>query len=128
MNPKGKAPPHLLLIEDDAAVRRGLQLLLQGQGYQVHSFASAEMALADRGSLAATHAVIDFAMPRCDGIDALKALRDAGWRGIAVLITGFFSDALRGRALAAGFAAVLPKPFRDDTLLDALAGGDAAGP
>lgn len=125
---QGKTAPHLLLIEDDAAVRRGLQLLLQGQGYQVHSFANAAAALADRASWAATHVVIDFAMPHCDGIEALRALRADGWRGVAVLITAFFSNALRGRAMAEGFVAVLPKPFRDDVLLDALSGSHAGTP
>jgi len=120
MMTEGKTSPHLLLIEDDAAIRRGLQLLLQGQGFEVHSFANAAAALADRASFSASHVVIDYAMPHCDGIEALGALRDAGWRGVAVLITAFFSSALRGEAMAAGFAEVLPKPFRDDILLDAL--------
>jgi CheY-like chemotaxis protein len=120
MNSHSPSAPHLLLIEDDAGVRRSLQLLLQGQGYQVHSFANAASALTDSASMTATHLVVDFAMPDCDGVEALRALRAAGWRGIAVLITAFYSDALRSEALQAGFTAVLSKPFRDDVLLDAL--------
>lgn len=111
----------LLLIEDNAAVRRGLQLLLQGKGYQVHSFANAVTALADPASVETAHVVVEYSMPDCDGIAALQTLRARGWQGIAILITAFFSEALQAEAVLAGFAAVLPKPFRDDSLLDVLA-------
>lgn len=113
--------PQLLLIEDDAALRRGLQLLLQGQGYQVLSFASAGAALADPASVEATHVVVDYSIPHCDGIEALRTLQSRGWHGVAVLITAFFSDALREEAISAGFVEVLPKPFRNDILLEELA-------
>jgi len=123
MGPRQQNLPHLLLIEDDASVRRGLQLLLQGKGYQVHSFASAAMALVDPASVETSHVVVDYSMPDCDGVQALRSLLARGWHGVAILITAFFSDALQAEAIAAGFAAVLPKPFRDDSLLEQLASG-----
>ncbi len=116
-----KNMPPLLLIEDDASVRRGLQLMLQGAGYQVLSFASAAAALADPASLDATHLVVDYTMPYCDGLESLRTLQDRGWDGVAVLITAHFSESLRSEAISAGFVEVLPKPFRDDALLEELA-------
>ncbi|UIJ46319.1 response regulator [Sphingomonas cannabina] len=121
MTPENAPVRHLVLIEDDAAVRRALQLLLRGQGYEVYSFSEAAPALADAALSGASHVVIDYALPSTDGIAVLRALRASGWRGVAVLITAFYSHALQLQAKAAGFAAVLAKPFRDDALIDALA-------
>jgi CheY-like chemotaxis protein len=113
--------PKLLLIDDDAFVRRDLQLMLQGKGYQVLSFASASLALADPASAEIAHVVVDYSMPSCDGIEALRTLQARGWRGVAVLITASFSTPLREQAIAAGFAEVLSKPIRNDALLEELA-------
>lgn len=116
---------HLLLIEDDDAVRRALQLLLTGQGFQVHAFASATLALADPGALAAGFLVIDYLLGESSGIEALGLLRSRGWQGRAVLITAHYSPHLHEEALQAGFDGVIAKPFRDATLLAAL-NGDVA--
>lgn len=113
--PSGR--PKLLLVEDDAGIRRGLQLLLQGQGFDVHSFASAHAAL-EYNDVADTHClVVDYALADSNGIALLADLRNRGWTGKAVLITAFASSELRVAAAAAGFAAMLDKPFRDDDLL-----------
>jgi len=116
---------HLLLIEDDAGVRRSLQLLLRGQGFDVQSFATAAPALAEPSSQRATHVVIDYALPDNDGVAVLRELRARGWSGCAVLITAFYSEELKSRAEAAGFAAIIAKPFRDSILIDALTRGAA---
>lgn len=114
------ARPTLLLVENDDGVRRGLQLLLQGQGFDVHAFASARAALANTGLHAARYLVADYALADSDGIELITALRARGWHGVGVLITAFASADLRVAALAAGFVAMLDKPFRDDDLLRAL--------
>jgi DNA-binding NtrC family response regulator len=110
----------LLLVEDDDGVRRGLQLLLQGQGFDVHSFASARAALADAAISSARYLVADYVLADSDGVTLLKDLRARDWAGTAVLITAFASPDLRAAALASGYAAMLDKPFRDDDLLRAL--------
>lgn len=114
------ARPKLLLVEDDDGVRRGLQLLLSGQGFDVNAFASARAALADPAIRTAHCLVSDYVLADGDGIELITALRAEGWRGTAVLITAFASPELRVAASAAGFGALLDKPFRDDDLLRAL--------
>ena len=114
--------PHLLLVESDDAVRRGLQLLLTGQGYRVHAFSRAALALADTAAITASHVVIDYVQTESDGIEALRLLQAHGWKGRAILITTFDTQRLRDTALRAGFAATLLKPFPDTHLLEALRG------
>lgn len=113
----------LVLVEDDVGVRRALQLLLQGQGYVVHSFASAQPALADPETMNARYLVVDYVLPDDNGINLVQALRDRGWQGVAVMITAFASEAVLAAARKAGLSAVLDKPFRDSQLLAALENG-----
>jgi len=118
--------PCLLLVEDDDGVRRSLQLLLQGLGFDVRSFASARPALLDFASTEAEYLVIDYMLADFDGIAFLRQLRDRGWQGIAVLITAFSSSGVREVAREAGFAEILDKPFRDNALVAALSIGGPA--
>lgn len=112
--------PKLLLVEDDDAVRRSLQLLLIGSGYDVRSFASDEAALADPISLAAQYLVADFMLADSDGLALLRTLRSRGWTGHAILVTAFPSADLARSAKAAGYAMVMEKPLRQQALLVAL--------
>lgn len=111
----------LLLVEDDPAVRRSIQLLLRGQGYDVRAYASSLDLLADPLALTALALIADFRMPDIDGLLVLDRLRARGWTGSALLITGFPGDDLSARARAAGFDRVIEKPFVDAAFLDAVA-------
>lgn len=112
--------PLLLLVDDDDAVRRSLHLLLQFRGYQVRSFSSAAPLVDDEAALDAVCMVADHRLPDGNGVELLQRLRDAGWSGRAVLITGYPSVDLSERAAHAGFSAVLEKPLRQHELLKAL--------
>ncbi len=110
-----------LVVDDDDAVRRSLQLLLHWRGYDVRAFATATH-LIDSGQARASVLVADYRLPDGDGIGVLDRLRGCGWDGRAVLLTGHGSPDLRARALASGFAAVLDKPLRQHELVGALNG------
>jgi FixJ family two-component response regulator len=114
------ARPQVLLAEDDPAVRRSLQLLLHGQGYDVRSYASGSALLADPKARNAVCFVADYRMPGMDGVETFVALRGDGWMGPAVLLTAFPSAELKERAHLAGFSAILEKPLHERSLADAL--------
>lgn len=128
MNAIARRPPapRLLLIEGNDALRRGLQLLLTGQGYQVQAFSRATPALADPAAITASHLVIDYVLPETDGVEALALFQSHGWKGRAVLITTTYSQNLRRAAFSAGFVAILPKPFPEANLIEALRGEPVA--
>ena len=113
--------PKILLAEDDPGVRRSLQLLLQGRGYDVRSYASGAALLADRTARNAACFVSDYAMPDIDGIALLRELRADGWGGPAVLITAYPSRRLEEQAAIEGFAVVMEKPLLDQVLTDTIA-------
>lgn len=111
-----------VLVEDDEAVRRSLQLVLHARGYDVRSFASAAPLLDGFQAEGIDLLVTDYRLPDGDGIGVLRALRRSGWQGRAILITAFPSPTLADSARASGFDAVLEKPLRPNELIGALSG------
>ena len=109
--------PRLVLVDDDPSVRRSLQLLLQANEYDVRAYASGAHLCRDDASLTAACLIADYRMQGYDGLETLVALRERGWIGRAVLVTGFPSSLLTDIATDAGFDAILEKPLRDHLLL-----------
>ena len=111
----------VVLIDDDAAVRSSLKLLLAGRGYDVAVFAGGQAVL--DANLSDDHFCIlaDYLMPDIDGISLLGKLRKQGWLGPALLITGHFDSGLDKRAKAAGYSAVFEKPLHSERLINAVA-------
>jgi len=109
--------PQIVVVDDDQGVRRSLQLFLRGHGYRVRSYADARSLLTDPDARCAALLVADYRMPGSDGFEICRALRDTGWNGAAVLITGFGDSEIRASAQSDGFVAVLDKPVRPSLLL-----------
>lgn len=121
--PSGRLPSdkaRILLVEDDPAVRRSLQLLLQANGFDVRAYASGTSLLADDSAFDAACLVADYRMPDCDGVDTLVGMRARGWTGPAILITGFLSSDLSSSANEAGFNLIFEKPLRNRRLVEAV--------
>ncbi len=113
--------PTILLVEDEPAVRRSLQLVLQGNGFVVRSYGSAAALLADPGARDARGVVADYRLPDRDGVTMLRDLLATGFSGRAILVTAFGSPELTARARAAGYTRVLEKPLADRVLREAIA-------
>jgi FixJ family two-component response regulator len=117
--------PHrgtVLLVEDDRAVRRSLQLLLHSLGYKVMSYGSVAPLLGNSSAGEAALLIADYRLPDGDGIGVLQELRGAGWAGRSILITAYPSPDLSEKARSAGFDVVLEKPVRRHDLVGALNG------
>jgi two-component system, LuxR family, response regulator FixJ len=115
------AVPRILLVEDDGPVRRALQLLLRAEGYDVRAYPSAVGLAQDAEALRSDCLVADLVMPNKDAIELLTALREAGWEGHAILISGFLNADRERQAREAGYVKILPKPIGDAVLTRAVA-------
>lgn len=107
--------PRVLLVEDDSAVRRSIQLILQARGYDVRAFSSGALALADPSAIEAACLVTDYRMVGMSGLDLLRGLRAVGWRRPAILITAHRSDYIE-ESEGAMFDEILEKPLLDRRL------------
>lgn len=119
--PDGGERPRVLLVEDDAAVRRALQLLLVGEGYDVRAYRSAVGLADDPEALRCSCLVADLMMPEKDALELLQDLRVAGWSGPAILISGHFNEARVAQAQGEGFQMTLPKPIAENMLARSVA-------
>jgi CheY-like chemotaxis protein len=109
------------VVDDDTSVREALTGLLKSAGFHAEAFASAEEFL-QSGQLARTACLIlDVRMPGMGGLELQRRVV-TGKHGVPVIfITAHGDEELRARALEAGAADYLYKPFSEKTLLDAIA-------
>jgi len=107
----------VLLVDDDDAVRRSLQLLLQSRGCAVRAYPSGVRLASDPAALACCCLLADLMMPQTDAVELLTELRAAGWNGRSILISGFLDDRREAFARAAGYEIVLPKPISQSVLI-----------
>jgi FixJ family two-component response regulator len=111
--------PLIAVIDDDSTVREAIRGLLRANGFDVATFASAlEFVYSPRFAEVAC-AIIDVQMPRIDGMELQRRLRQVSPMRV-VIITAHPDDRLRQRALAAGAAAFLAKPFSEEELITAI--------
>jgi len=112
--------PVIVVVDDDASVRRGLRRLLASAGYRVRVFASGRELLAERPPGPPCCLVLDVRMPEQNGLMLHEALVSAGYEGPVVFITGDGEIPLGTRGGSGPSLTVLAKPVDDGDLLEAI--------
>lgn len=112
--------PSIAVIDDDESVREATTGLLRSLGFIAKGFASAGEFLASNRALITSCVIADVQMPGTSGLALYGQLIAAGNPIPTILITAYPSDAIRERALSAGVAAYLVKPFSEKELLDSI--------
>lgn len=112
--------PLIHLVDDDAAVRSALALLIGTVGLRVQGWGDPEHFLAefDRQSIGVI--ILDVRMPGVSGLTVLDSLQAAGVDQPVIMLTGHGTVDLCRRAFKAGAIEFLEKPVNDELLLDAL--------
>jgi FixJ family two-component response regulator len=108
------------VIDDDAFVRAATDNLLSSHGYLVHTFASAEEFLRSVHVNSSSCVVADVQMPAMSGLDLLTHMRSEGYNAPFIFITAFPDEGVHARALKAGAACFLAKPFGGPALIGCI--------
>lgn len=111
------------IVEDDAAMRKSLERLLQAHEYSTVDFASAEEFLRSGIADSVVGLVLDIHLGGMSGIELRRHLLASGSTLRVVFITAFEDAATRAEALALGCVEYLQKPFEASRLTDALGRG-----
>jgi FixJ family two-component response regulator len=108
------------IIDDDRAVRDALEGLFETVGLAARTYAAARDFLAASVPDKPGCIVIDIRLPDMNGLDFQTQLIRTGVRLPVVMITGFGDIPMSVRAMKSGAVDFLPKPFRDQDMLDAV--------
>jgi two-component system response regulator MprA len=104
-------PPRILVVDDEPAVQSALFRALSLENYEVAQAADGIQALEQLGAAAYEAVILDIAMPRLDGLEVCRRLRQGGDRTPVLMLTarGEVDDRVAG--LDAGADDYLVKPF-----------------
>ena len=112
--------PHVVIADDDRAIRESLQRALTLEGYRVTLAADGvQAAVAARGPDVDV-IVLDVGMPTIDGLGVTRLLRAEGVTTPILMLTARVSVDARVAGLDAGADDYLPKPFDLDELMARL--------
>jgi FixJ family two-component response regulator len=112
--------PTVFIIDDDASIRKSLSRLLRSAGFEVETFATAELFLKRKHYDGIGCLVLDVRMPGISGIDLQDELSKADYSMPIVFITGHGNIPMGVHAIKKGAIDFLSKPFEDEELLQAV--------
>ena len=115
-----EAPPTVYVVDDDPSVRSALENLISSHGLRVETFPAAQEFLRGCPPDAAGCLVLDVQMPGLSGLDLQRELKEAGIHLPVIFITGHGDIPTSVRAMKAGAAEFLTKPFGEQELLAAI--------
>jgi len=111
----------VLIAEDASSTRMALKLMLDVHGYEVVAEAAdgveaVEMFMEHHPDVV----LMDIAMPRKHGIDAIREILSEAPSARIIVLTALYSTEKRQEVLEAGAHAVITKPFDMEVVMDAI--------
>ena len=119
-SPMATARPIVFVVDDDVWIRESLQTLLQDEGWQPETFASAQEFLDRPRPLTPSCLVLDVSLPGLDGLELQKRIAAERTDMPIIFITGHGDIPMSVGAMKAGAIEFLTKPFSDEVLLTAI--------
>ena len=118
----GQADPQsvVFVVDDDPSMRNAMQLLFKSVGLQAEVFATTVEFLQRGPADIPCCLVLDVRLPGLSGLDFQTELAKANNQVPIVFMTGHGDIPMSVKAMKAGAIEFLPKPFRDQDMLDAV--------
>lgn len=116
--------PIVFVVDDDAAARQSLAMLLGSMGIEVATFDSGEALLAAAPFDETRHSclLLDVRMPGMSGMAVLEQLHRQGIRIPTVVISGYGDIPMAVRAMKLGAVDFIAKPIDQQAILDLVQG------
>ena len=112
--------PTVFVIDDDPSVRRAIKRLVESVGLRVEALGSAKEFLRTKVPDVPSCLILDVRLPGISGLELQRELITAGVQIPVIFITSYGDIPMSVRAMKAGAIEFLPKPFRDQDLLDSV--------
>jgi FixJ family two-component response regulator len=114
------ATPVVFVVDDDASVRKSLQLLIGSEGWPTATFASAQEFLSSPRVPVPSCLVLDVTLPDINGLELQKRVAVDRTNMPIIFISGYGDVPTTVRAMKAGAVEFLTKPLSSDALLRAI--------
>ncbi len=111
---------HILVVDDNAAIRSAIEQILESVGHDVSSVADGPTALDLIRSSTHDAAIIDLRLPGLSGQEILRAMQRDRLRIPTIVISGIANDDLVTDSMRLGAADFLCKPFAASEIISAL--------
>lgn len=118
--PEDEKPPVVFVIDDDESLRDALERLFRMVGLQAETFGTAADFLRRKLPDVPACLVLDIRLPGISGLDFQAELVKVDIKIPIIFMTGHGDIPMTVRAMKAGAIEFLPKPFRDQDMLDAV--------
>ena len=119
-SPMASAKHIVFVVDDDVWVRESLETLIQDEGWQAETFASAQDFLDRPRALVPSCLLLDISLPGLNGLELQKRIAVERTEIPIIFITGHGDVPKTVQAMKAGAVEFLTKPFNDEVLLAAI--------
>ncbi len=109
---------NIALVDDDKNILASVSMLLEQEGYQIRTFTDPAAALTALTAAAPDLAILDIKMPRMDGLELLRRLRQANESLPVIFLTSKDEEIDELMGLNAGADDYIRKPFSQRLLLE----------
>ncbi len=108
--------PHILVMEDDRNVAKGLEMVLTEEGYDVYLAETGKLAMEAFKKGRFDLLVADIRLPDVNGMEIIKEIKETKPETEVIAITGYATTSLAVEAMKLGVHDFLPKPFTEEEI------------
>ncbi|HXT19608.1 MAG TPA: response regulator, partial [Thermoanaerobaculia bacterium] len=112
--------PLVLVVDDEAAIRDSLRMILEFEGYRVEEASGGAEAVAKVASVAPQAIILDIKMPEIDGLEVLRVLGNRGYEMPVLVISGHADLSTAVEATRRGAYDFFEKPLQRERVLLSL--------
>ncbi len=109
-------PPHILVMEDEVTVGKGLEMVLEEEGYMVDLALNGKSAIETFRKKDFDLLVADLRLPDINGMEVIRTVKETRPETAVVVITGYASVDSVVESMKLGAYDYLSKPFTDDQI------------
>ncbi len=117
---KETLPPHILIMEDDLTVSKGLKMILDEQGYDVDLKGTGYGAMDAIGKYHYDLLMADLRLPDIDGMQVVKRVKETHPDTEVIVMTGYATSSLAVNAMKLGVHDFIAKPFTEEQIRSSI--------